>query len=508
MYGRREYANARVDRLTAAWNPGNSSADSELVSGLTRMRARSRALVRDSSYAKRARVLVVNNIIGTGIGMQAQVYGTRGELAKRVNADIEAAWGEWCSADSCHTGGRLHFAAFERAAMGQVFEAGEVFIRKHYSAFGDSRVPLALELIEAERIADEYSYPMGVMAPGAHIRMGVEVDQFFRPVAYWIKKRHPSEHRFNTHIDGIERVPADQIFHLAVIDRWPQTRGEPWMHTALRRLNDMDGYSEAEIVRARGQAVRMGIIETPENALSFGEEQPDGSIEMEMEPGYVGRLNPGEKWHDSSPTAPNPQLDPFMRYMLREFSAGTGPSYASVSRDYSQSTYSSERVARLDDVDLWRVYQSWFIADFRMLLHREWLRMAVLAGAVRSISVAEYASNAEKFEAVRFRPRGWSWVDPTKEVEAYRTAVRSGFMTLQDVVSASGADFEELIDQRKKEIEMTAQAGLVFDTDPDQVSDSGAVQAPEKPAETPPQTGGEVKDDESPPPRRVFSIQR
>jgi hypothetical protein len=38
--------------------------------------------------------------------------------------------------------------------MGQVFEAGEVFVRKHPRAFGDSPVPFALELIEPERLVE------------------------------------------------------------------------------------------------------------------------------------------------------------------------------------------------------------------------------------------------------------------------------------------------------------------------------------------------------------------
>jgi capsid protein len=77
-----------------------------------------------------------------------------------VNDAIEEAFAEWSCAEYCHTGGTLHFADFERALMGQVFEAGEVFVRKHPRAFGGSPVPFALELIEAERIADEFMQPV------------------------------------------------------------------------------------------------------------------------------------------------------------------------------------------------------------------------------------------------------------------------------------------------------------------------------------------------------------
>lgn len=509
----RMYQAAKSSRLTSDWNPANSSADSELVSSLTQLRSRSRALVRDASYAKRAKVIVVNNVIGTGIGMQAQVKTTRDELNARVNDDIEAAWADWCQADSCHTGGRLAFKHFERAAMGQVFEAGEVLIRKHYRPFGRSKVPFALELIEAERLADELSSPYLAAQNGNQIRMGVEVDDFYRPVAYWIRKRHPSEYRFTQgHPDAVERVPADQIIHLAIVDRWPQTRGEPWMHTALRTFNDMSGYTEAEITRARVQACTPGAIETPEDSSSFGEVQDDGSVEMEVEPGVYKRLNPGEKLVAGSVTAPNPALDPFMRYMLREVAAGVGPSYESLSRDYSQSNYSSSRLALLDDRDLWRFYQSWFICDFRNIVHKEWLQQAVFARAIQSVPVEQYALDQKKFEAVLFKPRGWSWVDPTKEVEAFKEAVKQGFTTVTDVIAstAGGQDIEDILATRERELELMEERGLVFETSPEfYTAEVEKTRAEAKAAAKPPDDPGELEDStENPPPRRVFSFPR
>jgi hypothetical protein len=74
-------------------------------------------------------------------------------------------------------------------------------------------------------------------------------------------------------------------------------------------------------------------------------------------------------------------------------------------------------------------------------------------------------------------------VDPTKEVEAFKEAVRCGFMTLQDVVSQSGADIEEIFDQREKEIGLAAEAGLVLDTDP--ANEIKAEPEPDPPAEAP-----------------------
>lgn len=474
----RIYAAAQSSRLQGDWGGStDSSADAELVSSLRALRSRSRELCRDVSYARRARTLVVNNVIGQGIGLQAQVYNTRGELSARVNEEIEELWENWSQADSCHTGGRLDFSAFERALVAQIFEAGEVFVRKRYQPFGASTIPFALELIEAERLADELSAPFVAARNGNEIRMGIELDSFMRPVAYHIRKRHRSEFLLRAGgADEIERVPANQIIHLAPVDRWPQTRGVPWMAATLSTFKDMSGYVQAEVVRARVHASTPWTIESVEGASSFGEgsEDGDGSVEMTVEPGIAKRLNPGEKFTAPQTNSPNPALEQFMRYLLRDIAAGVGPSYESLSRDYSQSNYSSSRLALLDDRDLWRVFQSWFICSFRKPVHREWMQQAVLARSFTTFTIEQWAIDRVKFESVRFRPRGWGWVDPTKEVEAFKEAVRCNFMTQQDVVATSGADFEELVEQRKKELEMLQEAGIVSDTDPAADSAGGA----------------------------------
>lgn len=502
-YGTRTYAAARASRLSSDWQTSNTSADAELASSLTQLRSRSRALCRDVGYAKRAKNLVVNNVIGTGIGMQAQVYTTRDELNSRVNDEIESTWKEWCYADYCHTGGRLDFSMIERMLMAQVFEAGEVIVRKHYRTFGKSEIPFALEVIEAERLADELSSAHLTPVSGNEIRMGVEVDRFYRPVAYFIRARHPSEIRFaHASPDMVERVPAEQIVHLAFGDRWPQTRGEPWMASVIRTARDMAGYIEAEITRARAQASIPWTIETPENITSFGEEQDDGSVEMTVEAGVAKRLNPGEKMNVPAIGSPNPQVESFMRYLLRDFASGMGVNYASLSGDYSQSNYSSSRLALLDDRDVWRAFQAWFLCSFRQPIHREWMQQAVLSGAFKAFSVESYALDRRKFEAVRFRPRGWGWVDPTKEVEAFKEAVRCGFMTQQDVLAQSGTDVEEVIEQRKKEIALAEEAGLTLDIDPanDKAKETAAAPKPAEPADD--------DDNAEPAARRVLSLAR
>jgi lambda family phage portal protein len=480
----RSYHGAQGGRLTANWISSNSSGDAELIGSLTKLRGRSRQLVRDASYAKRAKVIVVNNVIGSGIGMQAQVRN-RNEpkrLLSEINSEIEEVWSEWSRPSYCHMGGKLHFSDIERVAMGQIFEAGEVIIRKHRIQIPGSPVALALELIEPERLADHYSVSTPIN--GNEIRMGVEQDSYGRPQAYWLHRIHPGEVAIGVQqTDMLVRVPADQIMHLYPISRWPQSRGEPWMHAAARRLNDMEGYSEAEIVAARGAASYMAFIKTPDATSLAADVEEDGQRQISMEPGIVEQLPPGWDIEMNNPNRPNPNMDPFMRLMLREIAAGVGVSYESLSRDYSQSNYSSSRLALLDDRDLWKVLQSWFIRTFREELYREWLEIAVLSGALRKIPLDAYLADPKRFSAVQFKPRGWSWVDPTKEVQAYKDAVRCGFTTVSDVISqtANGKDLEDVLQERRRELDMMEEMDLEFDTDPE----SDEPDAPEPEATAP-----------------------
>jgi len=465
----RAYGGAKNTRTTGGFGSSTTSADAELHSSLTILRNRSRQMVRDSAYAKRAKVVVVNNVIGSGVGMQAQVMTTRGVMAERINTDIETAFEAWAAADSCHTGGAMHFSDLERAAMGQVFEAGEVFIRKHYTAFGNSRVPLALELIEPERLAHELVEP-GPGSARADVRMGVEVDSFGRALAYFIRMGHPGDvrGRAGQATERYERVPAADIYHLRIVDRWPQTRGEPWLHGVLRKLDDMNEFTGLEVTAARGSAAYFATVTSPEEQgpLANDEEAGSGAQVMEIEPLTVQQLKPGEELQFHTPTRPNGALDPFMRAMLREVSAGVGPSYESLSRDYGQGNYSSSRLALLDDRDLWRVLQQWWLRSFRLPLHKTWLQQAALAGALPAVPVAQYAAEPAKFEAVLFKPRGWQWVDPTKEVNAYKEAIKAGLTTLTDVIAQTGGgmDIEDVIRTRRRELDMLAAADIEVDT--------------------------------------------
>lgn len=491
----RLYAGAKGGRL--AFSAPSSSANTELNASLPILRNRSRALIRDNVYAKRAKQIIVDNVIGTGVGLQAQVMNQRGRLLSDINDAIEHAHREWARAETCHTGGALHMCDLERTIMGEVFEAGEALIRLHRTPFGGGKIPLALELIEGERIADDFE----IKAPaGAQVTMGVEHDEFGRPIAYYIHKLHPNELRIKPgrQLDEIIRVPADQIIHLRMVDRWPQTRGVPWLHAAISQLNQLGEFHESALIAARIGASKVGFFENPEGDIGIADgEEADGTPSMTVEAGEFTQLPPGYKFQSWDPTYPNETFDPFTRAFLRGIAAGVpGLYYSGLSQDYSQANYSSERSATLDTRGTWRAIQQWWIRSFRQPLHREWMQAATLAGAIPRIDLMDYLNDRTRFEAVKFKPRGWGWVDPTKEVAAYKEAEKAGYITKTDVIAATagGMDIEDVIATRRRELDMLAEAEIWTDTTSDPVQ-------PTEPANP-------DDEDQDTPPARVFAFKR
>ena len=470
----RAYAGADVSRLHSDWSAMQTSADSEILVSLRLLRARSRELVRDNPYAKHVVRLLVNNVVGGGMGMQAAVTNSRGKLEARINDSIEEAWAEWCDRKVCHTAGLLAFADIERLVMVQLVTAGEAIVRKVRQPFGGGNIPLALEVIEADRLIDQWQT---AKAPNGNIiRMGVEQDEWGRPVAYWFHPKHPGDYQFTSFQPGkFLRVPADDIIHLYLIERWPQSRGEPWMHAALTTLHMSGGTEDALVVKARAAANVVGFIRQQEPDAGSARNEAGQDL-IDTEPGTWRRLLPGEDVAGFAPVVADPSVDPFLRYLVRKVSVAVGISYEAVSRDYSSATYSSARMALLDDRDHYRALQGFIGRNLRLDIHREWCDAAALVGAIRVGT--DYFTNPRRYQAMRLRPRGWSWIDPTKEVAAYRAAVRAGFMSTDDVIAQTGggADREDVWKQRAAELEEAADLGLVFDTDPAAVHDTGVAQ--------------------------------
>jgi lambda family phage portal protein len=477
---RRMFGGAAFSRLTADWVTSGTSQDAEVLSSMRTLRNRARQLCRDNDYARQAVRVLVNNVVGTGVQFQSQVRMQRGggRLDSTMNDAIESRWRDWCRKDSADVAGLLCFSEIERLAMASVVESGEVFIRLIRQAPGRSSVPLALQVLEADLLDDNWN---GTSEEGNEIRMGVEVDEYRRPVAYHFFQRHPGDFQYGEKANPYRkriRVPAAEIIHLYKIERPGQTRGITRFASALGSIHQLNGYLDSELVAARAGAALMGFITTPEGTYP-DDGVMDNQRTIEWSPGQWQILAPGESV--TVPALNRPAgMESFMRQCLRSISAGVGVPYPSLSSDYSQTNYSSSRLELLEARDSYRAEQAWLIENLHQRVFDEWLDMAALSGA---LNLPGYETDPGRYNQPRWLARGWAWVDPQKEVASYKEAVRCGFMTQSDVIAQGGGDIEELMTARQRELEQAQELGLVFDTDPAQVNDKGTGQmAPADPA--------------------------
>ena len=471
---RRAYQGARVSRLTADWVTSGTSADSEIKSSFKSLRNRARQLVRDNDYARQAVRAIQNNVIGHGIRHQGQVKMLGADrLDEVINGQIHEQWERWMHKSRCDVSGILGFHDIERLLIRSMAESGEVFIRMIKRPFGDSRVPFALQVLEADYLIDD-DVPQA--AEGNTVRMGIEVDQYLRPQAYHFYANHPGDtYAGNARTTGRRiRVPADEVIHLFLPERPGQTRGVTWFASALMRLHMLQGYEEAEVVRARASSALMGFITSPEGEL-IGDAVYEGERVSEFQPGVFKYLQPGESVTVPDLNSPDGQLEPFTRSMLRAVAAGVGVSFESISKNFSESNYSSSRLSLLEERDTYRVLQRYMIENFHQQVFEQWLDMAVLSGA---LNLPGYESNPDRYRASRWVPRSWEWVDPQREVDAYKTAVRCGFKTLGQVIAEQGGDLDDVLVARQAELAMLDEMDIVTDTDPSEVTSGGSAQPP------------------------------
>ena len=134
-----------------------------------------------------------------------------------------------------------------------------------------------------------------------------------------------------------------------------------------------------------------------------------------------------------------------------------------VTRNIS-GNFSAARQNMLEDQQSFKQMQRFIIEHFCMPVWRAFIEACYLKGI---IPVNDYAANPKLYKKVAWLAPGWSWIDPVKEVNANKEAIKAGLTTLEDVCSASGKDWEEVLEQRKLEQDRIKELGVALDMNGD-----------------------------------------
>lgn len=74
-------------------------------------------------------------------------------------------------------------------------------------------------------------------------------------------------------------------------------------------------------------------------------------------------------------------------------------------------------------------------------------------------------------QKIRWTPRGWSWVDPHKEINATLAAIKAGLTNLTEEVAKQGGNFEENIKILARERDILEKYEIELDLDSYPVGD-------------------------------------
>ncbi len=445
------YDAAKRDRLQP-WAGSNGPAESVAGAARELLRGRARDLEINSEMAEAAVGALIRNVVGTGIRPQAQVKLRSGEFDERTNQALEAAWARWVKHMNCDISRRAGFYEFQRIMLRRRIIDGEALCRMVIAR--DARVPLALQGLESDALAS-YIYK----APGGnYIVAGVEVDAYFAPVAYWIQPASPDGLTFS----NPERFPAEDMIHLYQLDRWTQVRGVSELARIMRRLRETGEYLDAEVIAAKISACFALLItrQSPAGAIGRAAIDTDGKRLETIEPGMIQYLQPGEDVRTATPNRTASAVKDFIQVEQRLAAAGMGQSYEVVSRDMSQSNYSSARQNNLEDRKTWEPMQQYLVDHFCQPVWERFVEACVLGGAV---NLPAYWSDPERYHACRWVAPGWTWIDPLKEVQGKKEELRGGLTTLQQITAEQGQDWREVLEQIAREKQFANELGLELD---------------------------------------------
>jgi capsid protein len=181
----RKYEGAGISRRTENWNTQNTDANTEVRDSISKLRSRSRDLVRNNAFAERAAAVLESNIVGKGIVTQFYSSNTSRE------SEINRLWNLWTDSIDCDWSSQMTWPMMQRMIIRMIVESGESLCRLH---FMDSRsktdVPLTLELLEPDFIASE-NYVLPKTKTSNTIVDGIEIDARGRKIAFHLYKAHP-----------------------------------------------------------------------------------------------------------------------------------------------------------------------------------------------------------------------------------------------------------------------------------------------------------------------------
>jgi lambda family phage portal protein len=466
----RSFETAETPAYTESWSSTAIHINEDLARQLPTLWARSLGLARNNEWAQRYLIELDDNVIGPN-GMALQMRLTLAQRDGSVvqdavqNALLESAWAKW-GEEADESG--LPWCEVESLALNTLARKGEILIRKR-----PSRGPMGfqIQLLDPSLLDVTLNRTWG----GARIRMGVEINDAGKPLAYWLQMTRIGDAMTGYISVGRHvRIPASEIIHHFLVEEPGQLRGIPWLTVGARRLWLTHDFEESAAVASSNAAKRQGFFFSPsgEAPPGFGDTivssvldaakaagkvlTPDEiqAITAAAEkyattvPGQFDTLPQGYQFQPFESVWPNINADTYIKQQLRGWAAARGMSYISLGNDLEAVNYSSAQVGIIGEREHHKKTQT------RL---RNWLHAEVLGAALPYLVLATPGLKStrlgEYHAAVTWQPRRWVPIDPVKAANANETNLRLKLTSRRRLILERGEDPDEVLAEVQAEEE-------------------------------------------------------
>lgn len=459
-----------------SWIASGKDADTDIVDNLETLRARSRDLFMGSPIATGAIKTVRTNVVGSGLALDAQIdakfLGLTEEQARAWEENTEREWRLWSESVDCDAERRQNFFQLQSLVLLSALMSGDVFVTMPVIKRPGSVYDLRIGLIEADRVCNPLTIPLGVNILG-----GVEVGEFGESQAYWVAKLNPNSHsRFlsNTRQEW-KRVQAfgsktgrRNILHIMCdVERPSQRRGVPMLAPVIESLKQLERYSEAELMAAVVSGMFTVFVKsnTPQTPLG---QMFDPAQQLDKDPnayelgnGAIVGLEENESIETANPGRPNANFDGFVIAICRQVGAALEVPYELLVKNFT-SSYSASRAALLEAWKMFRMRREWLVGNFCQPVYEEWLTEAVLKGRIKAPGFFDDPAIKAAWCGSEWYGDCQGQLDPLKEANAAKVRVEEGFSTRErEAAELTGMKYETIHAVRKREEAMRKADGLV-----------------------------------------------
>lgn len=443
----KNYDAGNYDRLNARWYATNQSA--EYTDRISRdvIRARARDLERNSDIANSLTGAYKRNIIGGGYNLQARTEN------EEINNQIEKLWKIWCKKKNCDITETQSFNQIMRMAVQRKKIDGALLFHKVYTTGGI--LPFKLQLIEVDELDTSRMVPKN---KENKVVGGIELNKYNKAEGYWIRQYT---------LDGFSisepvYVDAKDIIFYFSKKRPSQIREISDLTPTVTRIRDANEFMNAVSVKERILACLSVFIKKILPTGGFGREiNASGTDKYNyngktLMPGMIKYLNPGEEIDAVNPSGQAADATNYTKQQLRLIGAGQGISYESISRDMSESNYSSARQGMIED-DLTYEEDKEQVIEVMDEIYETFLISAVLAGKIEIRDFWEKKNEYMEHEWIKAPKR---WIDPLKEANANRIAIETGQKTFKEISAENGKDWREQINDMEEVLSYAESKGI------------------------------------------------